>query len=96
LFSFILDVHVPYHALEVKGQIAGADSLLPPCGSWELNSGPQAQWQAPLPHITLEAGKFKSKVPVSIQGFHTASSYDRKGKGKRVQEGAKHNLSQEH
>jgi len=30
-----------------------------------LNSGHQAWWQAPLLHITPEAGKFNSKVPVS-------------------------------
>lgn len=35
--------------VEVRGQLAGGFPL-PSCGSWALNSGQQAQWQAPIPN----------------------------------------------
>lgn len=31
-----------------RGQVVGAGSLLPPCRSWRLNSGPQDWWQVHL------------------------------------------------
>ena len=42
-------MHIRKHApVEVRGQILGA-GLLPQCGFWGSNSGPQAWQQAPLP-----------------------------------------------
>lgn len=34
--------HMPWYCVEVRGQPEKADSLLPPYGSWALNSGPWA------------------------------------------------------
>jgi hypothetical protein len=35
--------------VEVREQTAGTGSLLPPCGSWGMNSGPWAWWKVSLP-----------------------------------------------
>ena len=44
-----------YHGecVEVRGQPAGIDSSLPPCGVRGTNLGHQAWWQAPLPAESL-------------------------------------------
>lgn len=35
-------------SVEARAQLMGAGSLLPRCGSWESNSGPQSGWQVPF------------------------------------------------
>lgn len=48
--------------VEVRGQPAGTDSLLPPCGRQELNMANGAWWQASLPadppHHQLDFSSF--------------------------------------
>lgn len=41
-------IHTHALQVEVKGQLLGLHSPLPPRGSQELNSAGQARWQAPL------------------------------------------------
>lgn len=43
--------------VNVRGQLCRLGSFLPECGSWALNSGPQAWWQplCPLSHLSRPA-----------------------------------------
>lgn len=40
-------------SVEARAQLMGAGSLLPWCGSWESNSGPQSGWQVPFTHKAI-------------------------------------------
>lgn len=51
-FIYLLCVGVGMNACaEIRGQLAGTGSHLPPCRSCDLNSGHQAWWQVPLPAV---------------------------------------------
>ena len=44
------------HMWGVRGQLLELSSLLLRCGFWGLNSDGQAQWQAPLFHLSQGPG----------------------------------------